>query len=116
MQIPDWYDYSTFFGFLSFCLIYFPLNAFYCADYTILGSGMLLLEWRGLMWEVYGNLETDSYIDILENAPIPSVDLYSLHSDCTFQQDNAPCLRSKGTKEWFHEQKMEVMNWPAHMI
>ncbi|KAI6647097.1 hypothetical protein LOD99_8934 [Oopsacas minuta] len=67
----------------------------------------------GLLWKVSGNLKTNSYIDILENALIPSVDLHSLHSDWTFQQDNAPYHMSKGTKQWFGEQKIEVMNWPA---
>ena len=67
----------------------------------------------GLLCKVSGNLKTDSYIDILENALIPSVDLHSLHSGWTFQQDNAPCHRSKGTKQWFDEQKIEVMDWPA---
>ena len=65
----------------------------------------------GLLWKVSGNFKTDSYIDILENALITSVDLHSLHSG--FQQDNAPYHRSKGTKQWFDEQKIEVIDWPA---
>ncbi|KAI6653057.1 hypothetical protein LOD99_3893 [Oopsacas minuta] len=82
------------------------------------GDGILVSEcfcWSGarLLWKVSGNLKTTSYIDILENALIPSVDLHSLHSDWTFLQDNAPCHRSKCTKQWFGEQKIEVMNWSA---
>ncbi len=30
-----------------------------------------------------------------------------------FQQDNAPCHESRETREWFSDENIEVVDWPA---
>ena len=53
------------------------------------------------------------YIDTL-NELMPSVELL-VDSDhhWIFQQDNAPCYKSKFVKEYFDENHINVMPWPA---
>ena len=67
----------------------------------------------GFLDKVDGRINAEGYIDILENSLIPSLHYYGLHSNFDFQQDNAPCHTARIVKQWFNEQGMEVMKWPA---
>ena len=61
-----------------------------------------------------GRLNSETYIDILGDYLLPSIDLLQGNEKLTFQQDNAPCHKSRKTHEWFAEQNIEVMKWPAN--
>ncbi len=53
------------------------------------------------------------YIDTLENELMPSVEiLCNGDSDWIFQQDNAPCHKSRLVNSYFVENKIRVMPWP----
>jgi len=61
-----------------------------------------------------GRMDQYLYIDTLENGLMSSVELL-VDSDhhWIFQQDNAPCYKSKFVKEYFDENHINVMPWPA---
>jgi len=61
-------------------------------------------------------MTADHYKDeTLSNHLIPSIDLlYPLGERCIFQQDNAPPHRATRVKEWFRENRIEVLDWPSY--
>jgi len=61
-----------------------------------------------------GRLNAESYIDILGENLLPSIDLLRDSSVAIFQQDNAPCHTAKKVKGWFEENKVDVMPWSAN--
>ena len=42
------------------------------------------------------------------------MDLLQQEKPFMFQQDNAPCHRAKLVKDWFQDQNIEVLAWPAN--
>lgn len=68
--------------------------------------------------EVYvceGRMNSSRYIDMLEEVLEPSiVKLFDSDEEAyIFQQDNAPCHKSKRTTEWFSANNVPVFEWPA---
>ena len=61
-----------------------------------------------------GRVNGESYIDILGENLLPSIDLLSNSNIAIFQQDNAPCHTANKVKDWFAENKIDVMPWPAN--
>ena len=53
------------------------------------------------------------YQDILVENLQPSLDLFQLGDDYIFQQDNAPCHTSRLMKDFFAQESIDVMPWPA---
>ncbi len=53
------------------------------------------------------------YQDILEHFILPSADKLYRDADFIFQQDLAPAHTAKGTKSWFNEHGVTVLDWPA---
>ncbi len=54
------------------------------------------------------------YQDILEHFMLPSVDKLYGDADFIFQQDLAPAHTAKGTKSWFNDRGVTVLDWPAN--
>lgn len=58
-------------------------------------------------------MNSTRHVETLENALIPSANIWFGDStDFVFQQDNAPCHKSRDTRKFFEENQMTVMNWP----
>ncbi len=53
------------------------------------------------------------YQDILEHFMLPSADKLYGDADFIFQQDLAPAHTAKGTKSWFNDRGVTVLDWPA---
>ncbi len=53
------------------------------------------------------------YQDILEHFMLPSADKLYGDADFIFQQDLAPAHTAKGTKSWFNDHGVTVLDWPA---
>ena len=67
----------------------------------------------GILSKAAGKLNGEGYINILEMALIPTTHLRGIPQGWIFQQDNATCHTSRLVQEWFDEEQITVMNWPA---
>ncbi len=54
------------------------------------------------------------YQDILEHFMLPSADKLYGDVDFSFQQDLAPAHTANGTKSWFNDHGVTVLDWPAN--
>ncbi len=54
------------------------------------------------------------YQEILEHFMLPSADKLYGDADFIFQQDLAPAHTAKGTKNWFNDHGVTVLDWPAN--
>ncbi len=54
------------------------------------------------------------YQKILEHFMLPSADKLYGDADFIFQQDLAPAHTAKGTKSWFNDHGVTVLDWPAN--
>ena len=61
-----------------------------------------------------GKLNSQSYIEILDDYLLPSIDLLQENQPLIFQQDNAPCHTAHKVKEWFKDNSIKQMEWPAN--
>ncbi len=52
--------------------------------------------------------------DMLEHFMLPSADKLYGDADFFFQQDLAPAHTAKGTKSWFNDHGVGVLDWPAN--
>ncbi len=54
------------------------------------------------------------YQEILEHFMLPSADKLYGDADFIFQQDLTPAHSAKGTKSWFSDHGVTVLDWPAN--
>ncbi len=54
------------------------------------------------------------YQDILEHSRLPSADKLYGDADFIFQQELAPAHTAKGTKSWFNDHDVTVLDWSAN--
>ncbi len=54
------------------------------------------------------------YQEILEHFMLPSADKLYGDADFIFQQDLAHAHTAKGTKSWFNDHGVTVLDWPAN--
>ncbi len=59
-------------------------------------------------------VNTAIYQEILEHFMLPSADKLYGDADFIFQQDMAPAHTAKGTKSWFNDHGVGVLDWPAN--
>nr|XP_047137963.1 uncharacterized protein LOC124814372 [Hydra vulgaris] len=60
-----------------------------------------------------GRLNQYEHCDILENALIPSRDLFQADQNWLFQQDNSPCHTAHSITDHFLKSNIQLMPWPA---
>jgi hypothetical protein len=71
------------------------------------GGGIIVwgcFSWNGLgpLIILHGNINVEGYKDILTHD-----------DDCLYQHDNAPCHKSRSVREWFVDNNVPEMDWPA---
>ena len=84
------------------------------------GEGSVMI-WGCMTWEgvgyaakIDGRMNSDLYLQILENDLLNTLEYHGLNPpDIIFQQDNDPKHTSKKVKEWLEEQEFKTMVWPA---
>ena len=84
------------------------------------GRGSLMI-WGCMTWDgvgmackIDGNMDTDIYIQILEDGLQQTLEYYGkTPDDIIFQQDNDPKHTSRRAKQWFFDHGYEVMVWPV---
>ncbi len=54
------------------------------------------------------------YQEMFEHFMLPSADKLYGNADFIFQQDLAPAHTAKGTKSWFNDHGVTVLDWPAN--
>jgi len=77
-------------------------------------SIVLLGKGRGELHFVQGTVNSEKYINIMEEVMIPSKKrIFGRRKEWLYQQDNAPCHTSKKTMKWLNDQKIPLLKWPA---
>ena len=80
---------------------------------NIMVWGCLGWEGVGRLVEVEGKMNTEQYVDILENNLLPSMKESGISlEDVIFQQDNDPKHTSKRAKEWMEDNNITLLDWP----
>ena len=64
---------------------------------------------------VESNMIKDVYTDTLESDLLPFVD-EEIGDSLKFMQDGAPANRALMTQQWFDEEEIHVMDWPAKSL
>ena len=59
-------------------------------------------------------MKSQDYLNVLEHKMLPSArDLFG-NENFIYQDDSAPCHRSKAVKQWQESQNIEVLSWPGN--
>ena len=61
---------------------------------------------------VVGNLNSEKYINILNDKLWPVIAQHFPTSPYIFQEDNAPCNESRRTNQWKTEDDIPTLEWP----
>ncbi len=77
-----------------------------------LGCHVICWCWSTVFSEVHS--QRAIYQEILEHFMLPSADKLYGDADFIFQQDLAPAHTAKGTKSWFSDHGVTVLDWPAN--
>ena len=68
----------------------------------------------GKLTEVQGTMDVQQYCDILDDGVVESFEKLEMPEDGrTFQQDNDPKHTSKKATQWFEDNDIQVLVWPA---
>lgn len=67
----------------------------------------------GTLVPVEGNIDTNKYINILDQHLWPVVAKNFGNSPYIFQDDNAPCHNSSKARAWKSENNLTCLNWPS---
>jgi len=88
---------------------------------TLKFGGGSLMVWGCMMWEGVGNLvkidgkmDTDLYEQIMEEDLLGSLDWYDKSPrEIIFQQDNDPKHKCLVRREWYKDNGIKLLPWPA---
>ena len=59
-------------------------------------------------------MDQHRYIDTLENYLMPTKDIFfGNESEWIFQQGKPPCHKAKSVTEWFEQNNIKILQWPA---
>ncbi len=75
--------------------------------------GFISFKGRRKIYKVDGMMNQHKYVDLLhENFLDDALECGVKLSDVIFQQDNAPCHKTKKVLKWFSDQNINVIEWP----
>ena len=85
------------------------------------GGGNNLMVWGCMGWngvgmliEVEGKMDADQYCQILDDGVMESFEKLEMEEDERyFQQDNDPKHTSRKATQWFEDNDIQVLSWPA---
>jgi hypothetical protein len=60
-----------------------------------------------------GNLNAEGYKGILTHCILSTVEDQFGDDSCLYQHDSAPCHKARSMREWFVDNKVPGMYWPA---
>jgi hypothetical protein len=72
-------------------------------------------SWNGLgpLVILHGNLNAVGYKDILTHYILSTVEDQFGDDSCLYQHDSAPCHKAKSVREWFMDNDVPEIDWPA---
>jgi transposase len=88
---------------------------------TVKHGGGSVMVWGCMMWEgagyackIDGRMDANLYCQILDEDLQASIEYYNKsQEDIIFQQDNDPKHKSKMAQNWFQDNGIKVLPWPA---
>ena len=76
--------------------------------------GCMTTQGPGYLCKIDGRMDAELYTSILKDELLKTVEFYNLdREEVIFQQDNDPKHTSKKAKQWFRDNNMNVLKWPA---
>ena len=75
--------------------------------------GCITFNGVGTLCRVDGNINSQKYINILEDNLWPVVVRHFPGNDYLFMDDNAPVHRSQATKDYINANRVPTLDWPA---
>jgi hypothetical protein len=71
--------------------------------------------WNGIgpLVILHVNINEERYKDILTRCILSTVEDQFGDDDCLHQHDNTPCHKARSVREWFVDNKVPEMDWPA---
>ncbi len=88
------------------CSVKFPQSVMIWAAMSSAGVGPLCF--------LKSTVNAAIYQKLLEHFMLPAADKLYGDADFIFQQDLAPAHTAKGTKSWFNDHGVTVLDWPAN--
>lgn len=67
----------------------------------------------GKLHFIEGTVNAEKYVKILEEHLLTSVPMLTTFDEFVFQQDGASCHTAKFTRNWFHDNSINVLDWPS---
>lgn len=80
----------------------------------VLFWGCFTARGPGPLVRIEGAMRTQNYIDTLSTHLIPFLTTQFSSDGAIFQQDNAPCHKSKATLDFLRCQNFQVLPWPPY--
>jgi hypothetical protein len=84
------------------------------------GGGITITVWGCFSWNGlgpviirHGNINAEGYKDILTCWILPMIEDHFGVDDCLYQHDSTPCHKSRSVREWFVDNNVPEMDWPA---
>ena len=77
------------------------------------------MGWVGVGYatRIEGKMDADLYVSIIEDELQESLHYYNkTPTDIIFQHDNDPKHTSRRAQNWFKDNGISVMKWPAHNL
>ena len=94
-------------------------DTFIVKDNRNFGGGSLMIHltvsYDGpiILNEIKGRIDSEKYIELLEERVLSIIDLHYSRSSFIWQQGNASIHVSKSSREFFEKQHINVLDWPA---
>jgi hypothetical protein len=89
-----------------------------CSANSEIGGGIRVwgrFSWNGLgpLIILHGNLNMEEYKNILTHCLLSMVEDQFGDDKCLYQHDSAPCHKARSVREWFVDNKVPGVDWPA---
>jgi hypothetical protein len=72
-------------------------------------------SWNGLgpLVILHGILNAEGYKDFLTLCILSTIEDQFVDDSCLYQHDSAPCHKARSVREWFMDNKVPEVDWPA---
>ena len=81
---------------------------------SIMVWGCMTAQGTGYACKIEGRMDSELYVNILNDELLRSLNYYGLSKDdVIFQQDNDPKHTSRLARNWFSDNRVELLDWPA---